>query len=64
MKYKVVIVEKQNLTDMTVSGTVYFETEACAREFVAKHNATEVSRAYVVTVAANYQVIEKIWGVV
>jgi hypothetical protein len=59
MKYKVVIVEQQNSTDMLIGGTVYFATEAQARDFVAEHNGSNSSRAYVVTVSSRYSVTDK-----
>ena len=57
MKYKVVIVDKQNDTDMTVGGTVYFDSEAQARDFIKGHNETNASRAYLVHVSEKYTMI-------
>jgi hypothetical protein len=54
MKYKIVIVEDQSDTEMTVSGTVYFATEQLARDYVINHNATQLSCAYLVHVSPKY----------
>jgi antirestriction protein len=54
MKYKVVIVNEQRETDMTVGGTVYFDSEALARDFIKSHNETNTSRAYMVHMSETY----------
>ena len=54
MKYKIVIVEDQSDTEMTVGGTVYFATEQLARDYVTNHNATQLSCAYLVHVSPKY----------
>jgi hypothetical protein len=54
MKYKVVIIENQSDTEMTVGGTVYFATEQLARDYISNHNATQSSHAYLVHVSPQY----------
>jgi hypothetical protein len=58
MKHKVVIVESQTATDMTVGGTVYFDSEAEARQWVASHNSANTSQAYVVHVSDSYSMTD------
>jgi hypothetical protein len=57
LKTKVVIVENQTDTDMTIVGTRYFDSDSEARAFVADHNAHNHSRAYVVHVSQSYTVM-------
>jgi glycosyltransferase involved in cell wall biosynthesis len=57
-KYKVVIVENQTDTEMTVGGTVYFATEQLARNYVTDHNATRLSHAYLVHSSPQYTVTD------
>ena len=56
MKYKIVIVDEQSNTDMTIGGTVYFDSEGQARDFIKSHNETNVSRAYLVHVSEKYTI--------
>jgi hypothetical protein len=56
LKTKVVIVENQTDTDMTIVGTRYFDSNNQARAFVTDHNAHNHSRAYVVHVSDQYTV--------
>jgi hypothetical protein len=58
MKYKIVIVETQTSTEMTVAGTVYFKTELEAKDFIIDHNVKNTSKAYLVNVSPNYHVID------
>jgi hypothetical protein len=58
MKYKIVIVENQSDTEMTVGDTVYFATEQLARDYVAHHNATRPSHAYMVHNSPQYTVTD------
>ena len=58
MKHKVVIVENQTVTEMTVKGTVYFATEQLARDYVTDHNATQPSHAYMVHISPQYTVTD------
>jgi len=58
MKYKVVIVEHQTDTEMTVGGTVYFATEQLARDYITDHNATRPSHAYLVHISPQYTVTD------
>ncbi len=58
MKHKVVIVETQSDTEMTVKGTVYFATEQLARDYVLHHNATQPSHAYMVHISPQYTVTD------
>jgi hypothetical protein len=58
MKYKIVIVEMQTSTEMTVAGTVYFRTELEAKDFIIGHNVKNISQAYLVKVSPNYRVID------
>jgi hypothetical protein len=56
MKYKIVIVDEQSNTDMTIGGTVYFDSESQARDFIKSHNETNASRAYLVHVSEKYTI--------
>jgi len=58
MKYKIVIVEDQSDTEMTVGGTVYFATEQLALDYVTNHNATQLSCAYLVHNSPQYTVTD------
>ena len=58
MKHKVVIVDSQSDTDMTIGGTVYFDTEQQARDYVVSHNVANRSRAYSVHVSNAYTMTE------
>ena len=58
MKYKIVIVETQEDTEMTVAGTVYFRSELEAKHFIVEHNVKNTSKAYLVNVNPNYYVID------
>ena len=58
MKHKVVIVENQTDTEMTVSGTVYFATEQLARDYVTDHNETRSSHAYLVHSSPQYTITD------
>lgn len=61
MSSKVVIVERQTDTDLTVGGTVFFASEGEARDWVKNHNATNTnSRAYCVQVSANYSIKDNV----
>ena len=58
MKSKVVIVADQSDREMTVNGTVYFATEQLARDYVAHHNASQSSHAYLVHISPQYTVTD------
>jgi hypothetical protein len=58
MKYKVVIVENQTDIEMTVGGTMYFTTEQLARDYVAHHNVTWPSHAYMVHISPQYTITD------
>lgn len=58
MKYKIVIIKNQSTTEMFVSGTVYFSNVQQAQEYIAQHNSTSASRAYLVHSLPEYTVTD------